>query len=95
MPEARIIIGIDAGTSVIKAVAFQTDGRQLAVSSVVNRYQQGAGGAVTQSLQQTWKDCAAALRELGDQLPGLAARVLAISVTAQGDGTWLVGKGNR
>ena len=45
MPEARIIIGIDAGTSVIKAVAFQTDGRQLAVSSVVNRYQQGAGGA--------------------------------------------------
>ena len=95
MPEARIIIGIDAGTSVIKAVAFQTDGRQLAVSSVVNRYQQGAGGAVTQSLQQTWKDCAAALRGLVDQLPGLAARVLAISVTAQGDGTWLVGKGNR
>ena len=33
-----LIIGIDAGTSVIKAVAFDLGGRQLATSSVRNAY---------------------------------------------------------
>ena len=34
-----ILIGIDAGTSVIKAIAFDLAGRQLAVSAVPNRYE--------------------------------------------------------
>lgn len=33
MADADILIGIDAGTSVIKAVAFDLAGRQLAVAS--------------------------------------------------------------
>lgn len=95
MAAADILIGIDAGTSVIKAVAFALDGRQIASSAVPNRYATAAGGAVTQSLDTTWTDCAKALRELGDSVDGLASRVAAISVTGQGDGTWLVGAGNR
>ena len=87
-----IIIGIDAGTSVIKAVAFTLSGRQLGAFAVPNRYQSGPGGAATQSLAQTWADTAAALRGLGDQMPGLAARTAALAVTGQGDGTWLVGR---
>ena len=86
-----VIIGIDAGTSVIKAVAFDLAGGQLAVSAIPNRYQTHGDGAVTQSLTQTWADCAAAIRGLHDRLPGLAARTAALAVTAQGDGTWLVG----
>lgn len=88
-----ILIGIDAGTSVIKAVAFDLRGGQLAAASVPNRYQAGADGSATQSLPQTWADCAAALRGLGDKVPDLARRTAAVSVTAQGDGTWLVGQG--
>lgn len=91
---ADVIIGIDAGTSVIKAVAFDLAGTQLAVSAIPNRYQTRADGSATQSLTQTWDDCAAAIRGLHDRLPGLARRTAAISVTAQGDGTWLVGAGN-
>ena len=87
-----ILIGIDAGTSVIKAVAFDLGGRQIAASSVANRYDMGADGSATQSLSQTWADCAAALRGLGDRVPDLAARTAALAVTAQGDGTWLVGR---
>lgn len=94
MPKADLIIGIDAGTSVIKAVAFGLSGKQLAVSAIANRYRTRDDGGVTQPLAQTWDDCAAAIRGLHDQLPGLAARTAAISVTAQGDGTWLVGAGN-
>lgn len=91
MSASDLLIGIDAGTSVIKAVAFDLGGRQLGASAVPNRYHSGRDGAVTQSLSQTWDDCASALRGLGEKIGDLAARTAAIAVTAQGDGTWLVG----
>ncbi|WP_082479954.1 MULTISPECIES: FGGY-family carbohydrate kinase [unclassified Rhizobium] len=90
-----VIIGIDAGTSVIKAVAFDPAGRQLACASVRNLYATGNGGSATQSLERTWADCVSALKGLGEKLDGLAGRTVALAVTAQGDGTWLVGAGNR
>ncbi|MBS3647797.1 carbohydrate kinase [Pseudaminobacter sp. 19-2017] len=89
-----ILIGIDAGTSVIKAVAFDLAGHQIASAAVPNRYLAGPDGAVTQSLPQTWADCVSALRGLAEKVDGLATRTAAIAVTAQGDGTWLVGKAN-
>ena len=90
-----ILIGIDAGTSVIKSVAFDLAGRQLAVAALPNRYTTRADGAAFQPLAQTWADCAQTLRDLAKQLPQLARRTAAVSVTAQGDGTWLVGADNR
>ena len=90
-----ILIGIDAGTSVIKAVAFDLGGRQLAVASTPNRYTTRPDGAAFQDMAQTWDDCAATLRALGERVPDLAARTLAVAVTAQGDGTWLVGAGEK
>ncbi|MBR9891366.1 carbohydrate kinase [bacterium] len=95
MAERDIIIGIDAGTSVIKAVAFTLNGRQLAASAVPNRYLATPDGAATQDMDRTWSDCAEALRGLGDKLERLAARTAALAVTGQGDGTWLVGAGDR
>ncbi|TIP04604.1 MAG: carbohydrate kinase [Mesorhizobium sp.] len=89
---ADVIIGIDSGTSVIKAVAFELNGRHIASASVPNRYASGADGSATQSLSQTWLDCATALRALADKVGNLAARAAALAVTAQGDGTWLVGR---
>lgn len=91
---ADILIGIDSGTSVVKAVAFDLAGNQLASASVLNRYDSGPEGAATQPLARTWTDCVEAIRGLGDRLEGLARRTVGISVTAQGDGTWLVGRGN-
>jgi erythritol kinase len=90
-----ILIGIDAGTSVIKSVAFLLDGTQVAMASVPNRYTSRADGAAFQSQSKTWADCAQTLRDLADKVPGLAARTAALAVTGQGDGTWLVGKDNQ
>jgi erythritol kinase len=95
MAERDIIIGIDAGTSVIKAVAFDLAGRQLGTAAVPNQYDSGPNGAATQDMDRTWADCARALCSLGDTIDGLAKRTAALAVTAQGDGTWLVGKDNR
>ncbi|MFK8079911.1 MAG: FGGY family carbohydrate kinase [Granulosicoccus sp.] len=87
-----IIIGIDAGTSVIKSVAFSLDGEQLAECSTPNTYATLGGGGVEQDLPLTWKKTIETLAGLVDKLPELTSRCAAISVTGQGDGTWLVDK---
>jgi erythritol kinase (D-erythritol 1-phosphate-forming) len=87
-----IIIGIDAGTSVMKSVAFTTDGRQLAVAAIPNHYVTLPDGGVEQDMARTWADAAATLKQLSETIPDLASRVVAVSVTAQGDGMWLVDK---
>ena len=85
-----LIIGVDAGTSVIKAVAFDLDGCQIAVASTPNRVLSGADGAAEQDMATTWADTAATLRALGERVPDLAARAVAMATTGQGDGTWLI-----
>ncbi len=95
VPATDVIIGIDAGTSVIKAVAFDLSGHQIDGTLITNSYATTAEGAATQSLSQTWADCAQALRDLVAKVPNLAARTVAIAVTGQGDGTWLVGKNDQ
>ncbi len=90
MQSRDVIIGIDAGTSLIKAVAFTASGRQLADVSLPNAYDAAGAGHVEQDMTRTWSDTVAALRGLSAAVPDLAARVAAIAVTGQGDGTWLI-----
>jgi erythritol kinase (D-erythritol 1-phosphate-forming) len=85
-----VIIGIDAGTSVIKSVAFAIDGTQLALAAAANHYETLPNGGAEQDMGRTWADAAATLRQLAEKVPNLAARVIAISVTGQGDGMWLI-----
>ncbi len=87
-----VLIGIDAGTSVIKSVAFTTSGEQIAVAAIPNSYETLSDGGVEQDMARTWRDTAATLKQLAEQIPDLAERLVAISVTGQGDGTWLVDK---
>ena len=92
MAQQDILIGIDAGTSVIKTVAFDLSGQQIAVAAVSNRYVTRPDGAAVQDMNDTWEDAALALRQLVEKVPGIANRVAAIGVTGQGDGTWLIDK---
>lgn len=85
-----ILIGIDAGTSVIKSVAFSTKGEQLAVFAQPNSYESLADGGVEQDVARTWQDTLDAIAGLAAQQPDLAQRTLGIAVTGQGDGTWLI-----
>jgi erythritol kinase len=87
---APAFIGIDAGTSVIKAVAFEADGRQIADASRPNSYRVLPNGGVEQGMERTWTDAAAVVRDLVERVPGLAPRVAGLAVTGQGDGCWLV-----
>lgn len=86
-----IIVGIDAGTSVIKSIAFDLQGSQLQAASVKNEYQLIEGGGAEQNLNLTWSKTCETLRKLAALVPDLKNRVAAIAVTGQGDGTWLIG----
>src|SRR5262245_42317826 len=90
-----LIVGIDAGTSMIKTVAFTHHGRQLGDFSLPNTYSVSAGGRVEQEMSRTWTDTVAAIRGLASVVPELAARVAAVAVTGQGDGTWLIDDAGR
>ncbi len=85
-----VLIGIDAGTSVIKAVAFTATGATLASVGRPNRYAAVAGGGVEQDMRRTLDDVLDALAELVAAHPTLARRTVGLAVTGQGDGTWLV-----
>lgn len=85
-----LLVAVDAGTSVIKAVVFDLAGNQLASTKRKNRYETLPGGAVEQDMARTWTDAVSVLRELVDQVPDIGTRAAALAVTGQGDGTWLV-----
>ncbi len=85
-----LLIGVDAGTSVIKSVAFTRHGEQVGTFARPNVYRIVDGVGAEQDMAGTWADAAATLRGLGETVPDLPERAAAIAVTAQGDGTWLV-----
>jgi erythritol kinase len=90
-----VLIGIDAGTSVIKSVAFSTAGEELAAHAMPNRYETLGGGRVEQDMARTWDDAVASLRGLAAKVPDLPRRLAGIAVTGQGDGCWLINQGGQ
>lgn len=87
-----LIIGLDAGTSVIKAVAFTLNGKQVGACGVPNKVDYLDDGGAEQEVHRTWGDAAQALQLLRDKIPNLASRTAALAITGQGDGTWLIDK---
>jgi erythritol kinase len=85
-----LIIGIDAGTSVLKSVAFTSDGAQVGMASRPNSYARFGRGCVEQDMLRTWHDAKQTLCDLAAIVPDLASRAMGLAVTGQGDGCWLI-----
>ncbi|MBX9362631.1 FGGY-family carbohydrate kinase [Streptomyces sp. WAC04114] len=79
-------VGIDVGTSMVKAAAFDATGRELAVAS---RPVELAlhGGVVEQDMEEVYGAVVAVLGEVTGRVPG---PVELAGLTGQGDGVWLV-----
>ncbi|MEQ4204422.1 FGGY-family carbohydrate kinase [Actinopolymorpha sp. B9G3] len=80
-------IGVDIGTSVIKAASFDTDGRQLAVASQPAQVVSPRPGWFEQDMDDVF---AAVAGVIGQLVGGGAAPPELIALTGQGDGVWLV-----
>jgi erythritol kinase len=87
-----VLLALDSGTSVVKAVAFTADGATLATRSRANTYTTLPGGGAEQDMRRTWDDAAAVLSDLAAELAArhADAEIVALGITGQGDGTWLI-----
>src|SRR6266566_2964037 len=83
-----IFVALDSGTSVVKGLAFDAVGKIVAQASRPNVISSGPGNMAEQDMARTWEDACAVLGELAEQLDG--RKVVALAITGQGDGTWLV-----
>ena len=65
-----LLLGIDAGTSVIKVVAFDLQGNQIAVAAKANHYEILPNGGVEQELERTWADTLTVIHQILEKLDG-------------------------
>jgi erythritol kinase (D-erythritol 1-phosphate-forming) len=80
-------ICVDVGTSVIKTVAFDDRGTEIALAREESEVLRPAPGFSEQDMYSVWNAVALTVRTVLHQLPD---PVRLISLTAQGDGCWLV-----
>ena len=86
-----LLIGLDVGPTSIEAAAFAPDGHQLArVAAPVAGQGALADGCAEQDVDVVWRAAAAALRQLGEVVPHLAARTAALAITGAAGGVWLI-----
>ncbi|WP_028923779.1 FGGY-family carbohydrate kinase [Pseudonocardia acaciae] len=87
-------LGVDVGTSVVKAVLFDADGAALAVRGRPLELAHGPDGAVEQDLEVVLAGLGEVVRGvLADT--GADARPELVALTGQGDGCWLVDAAHR
>lgn len=87
---ATYLLGIDAGTSVVKSIVFDLDGRELAGASRESELLHPAPTWVEQDMLAVWHAVVETAREAVDKAGCAAGEIAAIGITGQGDGTWLV-----
>ncbi|HWR13557.1 MAG TPA: FGGY-family carbohydrate kinase [Terriglobales bacterium] len=80
-------IAIDAGTSVIKAVAFADDGSELAMERQPSEVLRPHSGFSEQDMNGTWNAVLASVHAINKKV---SEPIRGIVTTAQGDGCWLI-----
>ncbi len=78
---------IDSGTSLIKTVLIDSDGRELAIARQSVPVARPHPNYAEQDMATVWQTVTRAAREITRQFPG---EVEGIVTTAQGDGCWLI-----
>ncbi len=86
----KYIIGIDAGTSKIKSVLFDKHGAELFVSSEKVELITPRPGWVEQDMNGVWQSVMRTVKDLMERAMLPAEAVLAVAITGQADGVWLV-----
>lgn len=85
----RVVIGVDGGTTAVKAVAFDLEGNVVTLAHRGVPVEYGRNGEAAQDMNLIWEGVADCLAEVTATL-GAGAEILAVGLTGQGDGCWLV-----
>ncbi len=86
----RLLLGIDAGTSVVKAVLYQTDGTPLAMESTKLKIESVHPLWMEVDMNAVWQAVLKTVSSLVNSASVRPEEILAVGVTGQGDGCWLV-----
>lgn len=86
------ILCVDAGTTMVKAVLFDDEGRELRVARQATRVQRPAPGFSEQDMYSVWDAVVYTVRSV---VHGTREPVRMLAFTGQGDGCWLVGADGR
>jgi len=85
---ASVTLGLDIGTTAIKAAAYDAAGRVVARADAPSRAESAAGGRSQQDMAVVWQIVADTLRDLVGQIDG--SEVVSLGMCGQGDGLWLM-----
>jgi L-xylulokinase len=88
--EKNLLLGLDAGNTVIKAVLFDASGKQLALSKRDGKSSTPAPGYVERDLNELWANATTVIRECLDKAGASAADVAAIGCAGHGNGLYLI-----
>jgi erythritol kinase (D-erythritol 1-phosphate-forming) len=86
------VLCVDAGTTVVKAVLFDGEGREQRVARQATRVRRSGPGFSEQDMDGVWDAVVSTVRSLVD---GRREPVRMLAFTGQGDGCWLVGPDGR
>jgi erythritol kinase (D-erythritol 1-phosphate-forming) len=90
--DGPVVVCVDAGTTVIKAVVFDADGRELVVTQRDTEVHHPRRERVEQDMDEVWNAVVATVSEAVRQV---TRPVRLLALTAQGDGAWLVDREHR
>lgn len=85
-----MLVALNSAVFATRAAAFDGVGRELALVSVPLQPLYRDRDRAEQDLGETWQAAIKALRLLADEVPDLARRAVALALTGQADGTWLI-----
>ena len=86
----KYLLGIDVGTTRIKAVLFNIHGRQVFSSSRDTRLIK-SGSCSEVDMDELWEDVAGTIKSVILKM-GPGSKILAAAVSGQGEGLWLIDK---
>jgi L-xylulokinase len=85
-----LLLGLDAGNTVIKAVLFDSAGRQLAASERNGASSSPAPGHVERDMEELWANAAAVIRDCLDQSGVDPGAIAAVGCAGHGNGLYLL-----
>jgi sugar (pentulose or hexulose) kinase len=90
MKGTDFILGVDAGSSVIKAVAFDPRGNEAFVHELPARLKRPHPLWMEQDMEEMWRDVKKCVARVARSVRQHHGNLLAIGVSSTGDGTWMI-----
>ncbi|HLV09900.1 MAG TPA: FGGY-family carbohydrate kinase [Halanaerobiales bacterium] len=86
----KYLVGIDAGTSVVKSVIFDLDGKQISSAKKELNYSSPKPSWAELDMDQLWKAVVETLKEIMTDNKNIINKIAGIGITGTASGAWLV-----